>query len=59
MTATLPLDLDRIAVGAARHQAILHPAGGGQFAGEPPAGQHQHDGDDEADQGGTAARPVR
>jgi hypothetical protein len=37
--------LDGVAIGAARHQAILHLAGGREVAGEPDSDGKQHNDD--------------
>jgi len=47
--------LDHVAIGPARHHAILQLAGGGQIACEPETDRKQHDGDHEACDGARAA----
>ncbi len=47
--------LDGIAIAAARHQAVLHLAGGREVAREPDPDRQQHNGDNEP---GERAAPV-
>jgi hypothetical protein len=46
--------LDHIAIGAARHDAVLHLAGCGQIAREPDSDRKQDNGDQKAGDGAAA-----
>jgi hypothetical protein len=46
--------LDDVAVGSARHDAILHLAGGGQIMRQPHPDRQQDDRDDEPGDGASA-----
>ena len=46
--------LDHVAIGASRHDAVLHLAGSGQIAREPDSNGKQDNGDQEAGDGAAA-----